>query len=83
MPKKYLLPSENNPTDHTPICVLSSWITNLKRLEETHQVVTKMAMKRQSNLVEWAHQQYKQKTFALNDHVLWFLKSRKTHTENF
>ncbi len=52
-------------------------------MEESCQVATATTTKRQSNLVEWAHQHYKQKLFALGDHGLWFLKSKKTHHGKF
>jgi hypothetical protein len=79
-PTKYFLFLKNNPMDHIPIHVLFNWIVNLEELEEPRQVIVETTTKRQSKLTNWAHQHYKQKSFAFNDHVLWFLKSKKTRT---
>ncbi len=44
MPIEYLFPLENNQMDHILICVLSHQITDLEKLEESHQIVVEMAM---------------------------------------
>jgi hypothetical protein len=51
-------------------------------LEESRQVAIATTTKRQSNLAEWVHQHYKQKSFALNDHSYGFQSPKKLTMEN-
>jgi hypothetical protein len=46
MPIEYLFPAKNNQMDHTSVHVLSNQITGLEKLEQSHQVVVDMVMRR-------------------------------------
>jgi hypothetical protein len=82
MPTKYLLPITNfaMSQDFTMTRVLSTWLFELEKFEESQTLVVETTSKWQWNHALWAHNHYWTKSFTLGDHMLWFPKAHKEHT---
>jgi len=66
---EYLLPMNNSHPNQkfSPTCILTNHMVELEHLDETHQEATYWIGTRQWNMMLWAQQNHKIKTFFMWD----------------
>jgi hypothetical protein len=78
-----ILIASEDERDNTPMIVLISRITKLKKLQEARMQAMKTARIQQWNRALWSQQTNLEKLFSFGDYVLWFPKGNKSHLRKF